>query len=68
MTATEFLHQINTAKKARKISDAAIARSIGVDRSYLAKVLKGQHAVSLDRLLQVCEVVGLKVRLEGFTD
>jgi transcriptional regulator with XRE-family HTH domain len=49
------------------LSQTAVASRAGLDRSFYAEIESGKHSVSVDRLYDIAEALGVAVR-DLFTD
>jgi len=65
MTAIELLQAIVERRKALNISEAELARIVGIERRYCGRMLAGKHSPTLDVFLRLCEAVGIRIELNN---
>ncbi|MCP4653843.1 MAG: helix-turn-helix transcriptional regulator [bacterium] len=56
---TELLGRLRTAIKTRGLTQARVARDLGLSPSTLSAFLRGKTSGPLDRVLLICDVIGL---------
>lgn len=59
----ELLGQVKRMAKAKGISQADIARTIGLKPSNVSRMLEGKHSCTIDTLMKVVDAIGAKVTL-----
>ena len=62
-----FGARLRTLRKARKMSQEAVALAAGLDRSYLGRIERGEVNVSLVNIERIAAAIGVGVR-ELFAD
>lgn len=55
-------------RRAEKISQAALAGQIGITQTTLSKLESQPDALPLERLLRLCEVLGLEILVQKRAD
>ena len=55
-----FGARLRQLRKARKISQEAVALACGLDRSYLGRIERGEVNVSLVNIHRIAEALGVK--------
>jgi len=64
MTARqELLGQVKGMANAKGITQADIARTIGLKPSNVSRMLEGKHSCTIDTLMKVVDAIGAKVTL-----
>lgn len=51
---------IRTARLERGLSQEALAHEVGLDRSYVGGIERGEHNLTIVNLLRIAECLGLK--------
>ncbi len=64
MTEKQILDAIVKARKAQKITQKTVAQKIGVNVVSLSGFERGRVHISLSRILQVCEALGLSLTVQ----
>ncbi len=64
MTEKELLNAIVKARKSQKITQKAVAQKIGVNVVSLSGFERGRVHISLSRILQICEALGLSLTVQ----
>lgn len=53
--------QLRRAREEAGLSQETVALDSGVDRSYISDLERDLHSPTVDRLLRICGVIGIKV-------
>jgi transcriptional regulator with XRE-family HTH domain len=56
-----FGARLRTLRKARKMSQEAVALAAGLDRSYLGRIERGQVNVSLINIERIADALGVRM-------
>ena len=51
---------IRAARKAKGLSQEALAELAGIDRSYMGGIERGEHNLAIMNLLKIADALGLK--------
>ncbi len=54
---------IRAARKAKGISQEALAELAGIDRSYMGGIERGEHNLAIVNLLKITDALGVKASL-----
>ena len=54
---------IREARKAKGISQEALAELAGIDRSYMGGIERGEHNLAIINLLKIADALGIKASL-----
>lgn len=54
-----FARRLRTLRTTAGLTQTAMAKAAGMDRSYYAEVETGQHSVSLDRIFAIADALGV---------
>jgi len=54
-----FAQRLRSLREAAGLTQTAMAKAAGIDRSYYVEVETGQHSVSLDRIFSIADALGL---------
>ena len=54
---------IREARKAKGISQEALAELAGIDRSYMGGIERGEHNLAIMNLLKIADALGVKASL-----
>lgn len=54
-----FARRLRTLRETAGLTQTAMAKAAGMDRSYYAEIETGQHSVSLDRIFSIADALGL---------
>lgn len=52
--------ELQKARKAAGLSQETVAFDAEIDRSYLSDIERDQHSPTVERLLRICEAIGVK--------
>ena len=58
-----FAERIKALREASGLTQTALAKRAGIDRSYYAEVEAGQHSVSIDRVFAIADALDVPARL-----
>jgi len=58
-----LLSQLSSARKAKKLSQAAVSQVLGCPQSYLSAVEHGKHDIRLTTFLELARLLDLEVAL-----
>ena len=59
---------IKKARKGQKITQEQLADFTGLQRVGIVRIEAGQTEPKISTLLKICQMLGLKLELEGFAD
>ena len=59
----QLAQQITTARKAKKMTQKAVAEKADMPQSVVARIESGNHSVSMDTVGRIAHVLGKKVQL-----
>lgn len=57
----QLLGTISARRRALKLSQASLAAKLGIHQSHLSDIETGQRALSVDRLLEIFNMLGLEL-------
>jgi transcriptional regulator with XRE-family HTH domain len=58
-----FAQRLRTLRATAGLTQTALAKAAGMDRSYYAEVEAGQHSVSIDRIFSIADALGVPAYL-----
>jgi transcriptional regulator with XRE-family HTH domain len=59
--APQLLSTISARRRALKLPQALLAEKLGIHQSHLSDIETGQRALSVDRLLEIFNMLGLEL-------
>ena len=57
MNYTDLGHKVRILRRARRITQEALARQVGISASFLGHIERGTRVLSLDTLLALCDTL-----------
>lgn len=61
--AVDFLAELNAFMQANRVSNAELARRVGVSPAYITKLFRGSSNLSIETLTKFAAAIGCKVHL-----
>lgn len=66
-TRVQLLKTISARRRALKLSQQQLADKLGIHQSHLSDIETGRRTLNVDRLLELCNLLGLDLILQDRT-
>ena len=66
-TRAQLLQTISARRRALKLSQKQLADKLGIHQSHLSDIETGRKTLNVDRLLELCNLLGLDLTVQNRT-